>query len=54
MVNCAGCGTDLFVTVGQLIYWEREEGEPPALACSRACASRVAADLARSLKGPER
>jgi hypothetical protein len=47
MAFCPGCGTDLFVTVGQMIAWERSEhGEPVALVCSDRCAAKVAAELA--------
>jgi hypothetical protein len=50
-LDCPHCGGDLFATAGQLVAWEWEQGEPPALVCGDACASRVAVMLARSLSG---
>jgi hypothetical protein len=47
--ECPGCGAELFVTVEQMIRWEREDGEPAALTCSDACAAEVAAELAQAL-----
>jgi hypothetical protein len=46
---CPGCGTEVSLTVGQQIAWERERGEPAALVCSLACANRFIAELAKGL-----
>jgi hypothetical protein len=52
MAFCPSCGTDLFVSAGQMIRWEREHGEHVALACSDTCAAEVAAELARACEAP--
>jgi hypothetical protein len=50
LLDCPACGGNLLVTLGQLSAWERESGEPLALACSGDCASKVAAELAAGLR----